>query len=137
MATMQLSTAVGDLATACCRSVVKVAIPQRRGSEFPINASRLSFVVFAPDIQLARGRGHIVDVTLPLSIGAFAPGRGNQASAALTCGLMNPPRRRCPHRRLNLSKKRCQPSSIALLRMTRLRGDRCSACAYPMDRSVR
>jgi hypothetical protein len=39
IATMQVSVAGDDFATACCRSVVNVAIPQRRGSELPINAS--------------------------------------------------------------------------------------------------
>lgn len=32
----------GNLSIAWCRSVVKVAIPQRRGSEFPTNANRPS-----------------------------------------------------------------------------------------------
>jgi hypothetical protein len=42
-----------------------------------------------------------------------------------------------PHSRLSLSRKRCQPSLTALLRMIRLRGSRFVACSYPMNRSVR
>ena len=39
------------VAIACCRSVVKVPIPQRRGSEFPINARRLTRVTRAPRLE--------------------------------------------------------------------------------------
>src|ERR1044071_2429505 len=35
-------------ATACCRSLVNVAIPQRRGSEFPMNATRMDGVTIVP-----------------------------------------------------------------------------------------
>ncbi len=45
---MQVSTSAHDVAIACCRSVVKVAMPQRRGSELPMNAIRLSWVTVAP-----------------------------------------------------------------------------------------
>src|SRR5438445_11214032 len=41
-------TCAVDAAIACCRSVVNVAIPQRRGSELPMNASRLNWVTLAP-----------------------------------------------------------------------------------------
>src|SRR5207248_2975363 len=44
MATMQVSGADDEWAVACCRSVVKVAIPQRRGNELPMNATRLATV---------------------------------------------------------------------------------------------
>src|SRR5258708_1781849 len=39
---MQVSRSRCDVDTACCRSVVKVAIPQRRGSELAITAMRAS-----------------------------------------------------------------------------------------------
>src|SRR5436309_8423736 len=45
---MDVSTCAVDAAIACCRSVVNVAIPQRRGSELPMNASRLNWVTLAP-----------------------------------------------------------------------------------------
>jgi len=38
---MAVSSPARDLDIACCRSVVNVAIPQRRGSELPMNAKRL------------------------------------------------------------------------------------------------
>ena len=37
-----------DAEIACCRSVVKVAIPQRRGSELPMNAIRPDAVTIEP-----------------------------------------------------------------------------------------
>jgi hypothetical protein len=40
MATMADSRSM-RAATACCRSVVKVAMPQRRGNELPMKARRL------------------------------------------------------------------------------------------------
>jgi hypothetical protein len=40
IATMTLSEWGREAAIACCRSVVNVAIPQRRGSELPMNAKR-------------------------------------------------------------------------------------------------
>jgi hypothetical protein len=45
MATMAVSTLGRALATACCRSVVKVAMPQRRGSELPMKARRLDGLI--------------------------------------------------------------------------------------------
>src|SRR5690242_11586455 len=38
---MAVSISCRDVATACCRSLVNVAIPQRRGSELPRNARRM------------------------------------------------------------------------------------------------
>src|ERR1700730_14517946 len=37
---MALSEISPEAAMACCKSVVNVAIPQRRGSELPMNATR-------------------------------------------------------------------------------------------------
>src|SRR5206468_2967517 len=45
---MQVSRVGRDAEIACCRSVVKVAIPQRRGSELPITAMRRSGVMLVP-----------------------------------------------------------------------------------------
>ncbi len=42
MAATAVSARGSDWEIACCRSVVNVAIPQRRGSELPINARRLN-----------------------------------------------------------------------------------------------
>src|SRR6185312_9291428 len=51
MATMTASALGHDRATACCRSLVKVAIPQRRGSEFPMKARRMDgFTVISPAV---------------------------------------------------------------------------------------
>jgi len=41
MATMAVSKFGRAFAIACCKSVVKVAMPQRRGSELPTKARRL------------------------------------------------------------------------------------------------
>src|SRR5689334_8022988 len=41
MATMAVLAPGRDRATACCRSLVNVAMPQRRGSEFPMKAMRM------------------------------------------------------------------------------------------------
>ena len=48
IATMQVSRSGRDVDIACCRSVVKVAIPQRRGSELPMKATRRSGVMPVP-----------------------------------------------------------------------------------------
>src|SRR6185437_16143616 len=48
MATMQVSTPVGNFAIACCRSLVNVAIPQRRGGELPMKATRSHAVTLVP-----------------------------------------------------------------------------------------
>src|SRR5258708_2047876 len=45
---MQVSRLGREVDIACCRSVVKVAIPQRRGSELPIMAIRRSGVMSVP-----------------------------------------------------------------------------------------
>src|SRR4051812_4890775 len=48
MATMAVSALGRDWATACCKSLVKVAMPQRRGSELPMKASRMDWVTLKP-----------------------------------------------------------------------------------------
>src|SRR6266496_1606724 len=48
---MQVSRFGREVDIACCRSVVKVAIPQRRGSELPMNATRLNWVTIVPLIR--------------------------------------------------------------------------------------
>ena len=54
---MQVSRFGRDVDIACCRSVVKVAIPQRRGNELPITAIRRSGVMSVrPHFQLISGR---------------------------------------------------------------------------------
>jgi hypothetical protein len=45
---MTVSASGRARATACCRSFVNVAIPQRRGSEFPIKATRIDGVTVEP-----------------------------------------------------------------------------------------
>jgi hypothetical protein len=40
MATIDVKIDAEVAATACCKSVVNVAIPQRRGSELPMKAMR-------------------------------------------------------------------------------------------------
>src|SRR6266700_3716055 len=45
---MRVSGLACEFETACCRSVVKVAIPQRRGRELPMKAIRRMGVMIAP-----------------------------------------------------------------------------------------
>jgi hypothetical protein len=62
MATIEVSQ-FPEAATAFCKSVVKVAIPQRRGSEFPINAILLNGLIggisvrIPEDVRLHGGLG--------------------------------------------------------------------------------
>src|SRR6185503_17415096 len=60
---MHVSIGVNDW-TALCRSVVKVAIPQRRGRELPMNATRLSWVMGACK-RLESGERHSATASEP------------------------------------------------------------------------
>jgi hypothetical protein len=101
---LEVSTSANDVEIACCRSVVKVAIPQRRESEFPMNARRLSWVTVAPPSSGPANPLLLGDEAVMMKDG----GSGNRRSAYRDC-VTGSDSAQCPNRPTDLSGRWIQP----------------------------